>query len=74
MSEEGPGAVDKAKGLAKEAVGAVTGNEKRKAEGRGDQREKRRGSVGHLNRIVTGDLYPPSRGPGAKGSGLLYRF
>ena len=37
MSEEGPGAVDKAKGLAKEAVGAVTGNEERKAEGRAER-------------------------------------
>ncbi len=42
MSEEDPGAVDKAKGLAKEAVGAVTGNEERKAEGR---RERRGGMV-----------------------------
>ncbi len=37
MSEEGSGAVDKAKGLAKEAVGAVTGNEERKAEGRAER-------------------------------------
>jgi uncharacterized protein YjbJ (UPF0337 family) len=34
MSEEGPGTIDKAKGLIKEATGAVTGNEKMKAEGR----------------------------------------
>ncbi len=37
MSEEGPGAVDKAKGLAKEAAGAVTGNEEMKAEGRAER-------------------------------------
>ncbi len=37
MSEEDPGAVDKAKGLAKEAAGAVTGNEQMKAEGRAER-------------------------------------
>ncbi len=37
MSEEGPGAMDKAKGLMKEAAGAVTGNEERKAEGRAER-------------------------------------
>jgi uncharacterized protein YjbJ (UPF0337 family) len=43
------GAVDKAKGKAKEAVGAVTGNEEKKDEGRGDQTkgtfEEKKGKV-----------------------------
>jgi uncharacterized protein YjbJ (UPF0337 family) len=37
MSEEGPGAMDKAKGLIKEAAGTVTGDEQRKAEGRAER-------------------------------------
>ncbi len=32
MSEEGPGAIAEAKGLIKEATGAVTGNEQMRAE------------------------------------------
>ena len=43
------GAVDKAKGKAKEAVGAVTGNEEKKDEGRADQTkgtvEEKKGKV-----------------------------
>ena len=35
--EEGSGATDKAKGLIKEATGAVTGNEKMRAEGRAER-------------------------------------
>ena len=34
---KGEGALDKAKGKAKEATGAVTGDEEKKAEGRSDQ-------------------------------------
>ena len=35
--DKGEGALDKAKGKAKEATGAVTGDEEKKAEGRSDQ-------------------------------------
>ena len=35
--DKGEGALDKAKGKAKEAVGAVSGDEAKKAEGRSDQ-------------------------------------
>ena len=35
--DKGEGALDKAKGKAKEAAGAVTGDEARKSEGRSDQ-------------------------------------
>jgi uncharacterized protein YjbJ (UPF0337 family) len=35
--DKGEGALDKAKGKAKEATGAVTGNKEKKAEGRSDQ-------------------------------------
>jgi hypothetical protein len=34
VTENEPGAMDKVKGMAKQAAGAVTGNERRKAEGR----------------------------------------
>ena len=34
MAENEPGAMEKAKGMAKQAAGAVTGNERMKAEGR----------------------------------------
>ena len=43
MSEQEPGVVQKAKGMAKEAVGKVVGNEEMKAEGR----EEREGTEGH---------------------------
>ena len=43
MSEKEPGATEKAKGLAKEAVGAVTRDEDMKAEGRA---ERGKGSAG----------------------------
>ena len=33
MAENEPGTMDKAKGMAKQAVGAVTGNERMKSEG-----------------------------------------
>ena len=36
--DKGEGALDKAKGRAKEATGAVSGNKDKKAEGRSDQR------------------------------------
>ena len=36
--DKNEGAIDKAKGRAKEAAGAVTGDETRKSEGRADQR------------------------------------
>ncbi len=35
--DKGEGALDKAKGRAKEAAGAVSGNKDKKAEGRSDQ-------------------------------------
>ena len=35
--DKGEGALDKAKGKAKEAAGAVTGDKKKKSEGRSDQ-------------------------------------
>ena len=35
--DKGEGAIDKAKGKAKEAAGAVSGDEAKKAEGRSDQ-------------------------------------
>jgi uncharacterized protein YjbJ (UPF0337 family) len=35
--DKGEGALDKAKGKAKEAAGAVTGDKEKKAEGRSDQ-------------------------------------
>ncbi len=35
--DKGEGALDKAKGKAKEATGAVTGDKEKKAEGRSDQ-------------------------------------
>ena len=35
--DKGEGALDKAKGKAKEAAGAVTGDEAKKSEGRSDQ-------------------------------------
>jgi uncharacterized protein YjbJ (UPF0337 family) len=37
MLEKGLGAMDEAKGLIKEATGAVTGNEKMRAEGRAER-------------------------------------
>ena len=43
VSEREPGAMEKAKGMAKEAAGKVMGDEQRKAEGR----EEREGSEGH---------------------------
>lgn len=43
MSEQEPGAAQKAKGLAKEAAGTVKGDEEMKAEGRAE----REGTEGH---------------------------
>ena len=43
MSEREPGAMEKAKGRAKEAAGEVMGDEEMKAEGR----EEREGTEGH---------------------------
>ena len=43
MAEQEPGAAQKIKGLAKEAVGTVMGDEEMKAEGRAE----REGSEGH---------------------------
>ena len=39
MSEEGGGVTDKAKGLMKEAAGAVTGKDDMKAEGRAEREQ-----------------------------------
>ena len=43
MSEREPGAMEKAKGMAKEAAGEVMGDEEMKAEGR----QEREGTEGH---------------------------
>jgi uncharacterized protein YjbJ (UPF0337 family) len=43
VPEKEPGAMEKAKGMAKEAAGKVMGNEEMKAEGR----EEREGAEGH---------------------------
>ena len=50
MSEQEPGAAQKAKGLAKEAAGTVMRDEKMKAEGRAEREgteEHREGTEGH---------------------------
>ncbi len=39
MTEKGEGAMDKAKGLVKEAAGKLTGDETREAEGRSEREE-----------------------------------
>ena len=49
MSEQEPGAAQKAKGLAKEAAGTVMGDEEMKAEGRAE----REGTEGHTEREGT---------------------
>jgi uncharacterized protein YjbJ (UPF0337 family) len=50
--DKGEGALDKAKGKAKEATGAVTGDETKKSEGRSDQTKgtlkDKKGKVKHL--------------------------
>ena len=46
MAEQEPGAAQKLKGLAKEAVGTVIGEEEMKAEGRAE----REGTEGHAER------------------------
>ncbi len=53
MSENEPGAMEKAKGMAKEAAGAVVGNEEMKAEGRTEREgAATEGSEGYYRRIV----------------------
>jgi len=49
VSEQEPGVVQKAKGMAKEAIGKVLGKEEMKAEGR----EEREGTEGHEEREGT---------------------
>ncbi len=46
MSENEPGAMEKIKGMAKEAVGAIVGDEERKAEGSAEREGKTNG--GHM--------------------------
>ncbi len=62
MSEQGGGAMDKAKGLVKEATGAVTSDEAKKAEGRslregaaGGNREYFRKVIEETNRRAAGE-------------------
>ena len=53
MSENGPGAMEKVKGMAKEAVGAVVGDEERKAEGRAEREgETTGGDKEYYRRVV----------------------
>jgi len=49
VAEQEPGAAQKAKGLAKEAAGAVMGDEEMKSEGRAE----REGTEGHAEREGT---------------------
>ena len=51
--DKGEGAMDKVKGRAKEAAGAVTGDEVRKSEGRSDQRKgTAKEKKGHLKDLL----------------------
>ena len=52
MAEEGPGAMDKAKGLMKEAAGTVTGNEERKAEGRAEREGGAEADKGYFRGVI----------------------
>jgi uncharacterized protein YjbJ (UPF0337 family) len=52
MSENGPGAMEKVKGMAKEAVGAVVGDEERKAEGRAEREGETTGGLKEYYRRV----------------------
>ncbi len=52
MAEKGREAMDRAKGLAKEAAGTVTGNEEMKAEGRLEREEGAAGEEKELRAIV----------------------
>ena len=53
MSENEPGAMEKAKGMAKEAVGAVVGDEERKAGGRAEREgETTGGPKEYYRRVV----------------------
>ena len=53
MSENEPGAMEKLKGMAKEAVGAVVGDEERKAEGSAEREgETTGGHKEYYRRVV----------------------
>ena len=53
MAENEPGAMEKVKGMAKEAVGAVVGDEERKAEGRAEREgETTGGHKEYYRRVV----------------------
>ena len=64
MSEQEPGAMQKAKGLAKEAAGTVMGDEEMKAEGRAEREgdeEHREGTEGNKEYLVVerGTVHAP---------------
>ena len=53
MSEQEPGAMDKAKGLAKEAAGKLTGNESMEAEGRAERgKESAEGNREYFRNLI----------------------
>ncbi len=53
MSENEPGVTEKAKGMAKEAVGKVVGNEEMKAEGRAEREgETTEGHKEYYRRVI----------------------
>jgi uncharacterized protein YjbJ (UPF0337 family) len=52
VAEKGREAMDRAKGLAKEAAGTVTGNEEMKAEGRLEREEDAAGEEKEMRAIV----------------------
>jgi uncharacterized protein YjbJ (UPF0337 family) len=53
VSENEPGAMEKAKGMAKEAAGAVVGNEEMKAEGRAEREgAANQENEGYYRRVV----------------------
>ena len=52
MAEKGREAMDRAKGLAKEAAGTVTGNEEMKSEGRLEREEGAAGEEKEMRAIV----------------------
>jgi uncharacterized protein YjbJ (UPF0337 family) len=53
VSENEPGVMGKAKGLAKEAVGKVTGKEEMKTEGRAERKgDTTEGNKGYYRRVI----------------------
>ncbi len=52
MSEQEPGAMEKAKGLAKEAAGAAMGDEQMKAEGRSLREGSTEGDKEYFRKVI----------------------